>query len=131
MDKEINLNKEIDSTPVKSDLSHVFEFKKTPETGFRKILNTVKKSSTALLFGAGVATGYFIYNHTPLFEILKYILQFGLDALALLLLASFVIEFKKSPKDLTLKEKLTPHLRKTVLAAAGCVSLASLISVMF
>lgn len=130
MDKENHLT-EIDSTPAKSDLSHVFEFKKEPDTGFKKFVNTVKRSSTTLLFGAGVATGYFIYNHTLLFEILKYILQFGLDAIALLLLAIFVIEFKKAPKELSLKERFTPYLQKTVLASAACVSLASLIAVLF
>lgn len=131
MDKEINLSKEIDSSPIQSDLFHVFEFKKDPDTGLKKIVNKVKRSSTALLFGSGVATGYFIYNHTPFFEIVKYALQFGLDAIALLLVASFILQLKQAPKELSLKEKFNPYLRKTAFAAIGCVSLATLIALMF
>lgn len=131
MEKENNLLKEIEPTPIQSNLSHVFEFKKEPATGLKKFVNTVKGSGTAILFGAGVATGYFLYNHTPMFELLKYIIQFGLDAVALLLVVGFLIELKNAPKDLTLKEKITPFLRNILFAAAGCLSLASLISVLF
>lgn len=75
---------------VESHTNYTFDFKKKPDTLWKKISNGVKKISSPLLFTAGLLTAYNLYHHAEFFYLTNIFLLIRLVAGSLMLGISLI-----------------------------------------